>query len=126
MQTIEIPREAWAARLEEFTAAHRGWLTSVDVLDPALGAQPEIDKLPLIGVAAEQAHGGPVSIRISAGRSPVEYITHAIEAPSRIYVERREDGAELALEIESADGTKTILRFRVAALPETVDGIPRR
>ena len=27
------------------------------------------------------------------------------------------------LQVESADGTKTILRFRVTALPETVDGI---
>ena len=43
-------------------------------------------------------------------------------------IERADDGADAALEIESVHGTRTILRFRVAALPETVDGgrRPRR
>lgn len=46
-----------------------------------------------------------------------------IEAVTRIFLQRTGDGADAALELESADGTKTILRFRASALPETVDGI---
>jgi hypothetical protein len=33
------------------------------------------------------------------------------------------EGANAALEIESADETKTLLRFRSALLPEFVDGV---
>jgi hypothetical protein len=42
-----------------------------------------------------------------------------------IYLERTDDGADVALRIDSADGSATILRFRAAVLPEAVDGIVR-
>ncbi len=125
MQTVEVPREAWAQTLNEFTAIHEGWLVSLDVLGPTIGAQPEINNLPLLGVSADRAdHDG--TIMISAARSAGEHITHTIHAATRVYIERREDGADVALQIESADGMKTILRFRAVALPETLDGIVRR
>jgi len=38
MQTVEIPREAWAQTLNEFTAIHEGWLVSLDVLGADIGA----------------------------------------------------------------------------------------
>lgn len=125
MRTVEIPREAWTQTLNEFTVIHEGWLVSVDVLDPALGAQPEINDLPLLGVSAERVDRDG-TITISAACSATEHITHTIHSAIRVHIERREDGADLALQIESAEGTKTILRFRAAALPETVDGIVHR
>ena len=125
MRTVEIPREAWVEQLNEFTAIHEGWLVSLDVLGPEIGAQPEIVNLPLLGVSADRVdHDG--TIVVSVMLSPTEHFTHMIHGVTRIYIERADDGADAALEIESADGTRTILRFRVAALPETVDGIVRR
>jgi len=126
MRTVDIPREAWARTLNEFTAIHEGWLVSLDVLGPTIGAQPEMTNLPLLGVSAEPAdHDGAITIS-AAARSGAEYITHTIHAATRVCIERREDGADVALQIESADGTKNILRFRTAALPETLDGVVRR
>jgi hypothetical protein len=125
MRTVEIPREAWAQTLNEFTAIHEGWLVSLDVQGPVIGAQAEINNLPLLGISADRAdHDG--TIMISAGSLVGEHIIHTIHAATRVYIERREDGADVALQIESADGTKAILRFRVAALPETLDGVVRR
>lgn len=124
MQTIEIPRHAWVRQLNEFTIAHEGWLVSLDVLGAELGAQPEIVNLPLLGVSADRVnHDGTVAV--SVARSQTEHFTHIIEAVTRIYIERVDDGADAALQIESADGTRTILRLRATALPETVteDGI---
>ena len=124
MRTAELPREAWVQQLNEFSAIHDGWLVSLDVLDPEIGAQPEIDNLPLLGVSVDRIdHDG--TIAVSVARSATEHFTHIIHAVTRIYVERTDDGADAALEIESVDGTTTVLRFRVAALPETVDGIVR-
>jgi hypothetical protein len=124
MQTVEIPHEAWAPTLNSFTAIHQGWLVSLDVLGSTIRAQSEIRDLPLFSVATDTADHEE-AIAISASRSADERITHRVYAPTRVQLQRREDGAAVALQIESADGTKTILRFRTAALPETVDGIVR-
>lgn len=125
MQTVEIPREAWAQRLNEFTAIHEGWLVSLEVLAPGIGAQPEIRNLPLLGVSADRIDQDG-SIAVSVAGSATEHLTHIIHAVTRIYVARTDDGADAALQIESADGTRAILRFRAAVLPELVDGLVRQ
>jgi hypothetical protein len=121
MRTTEIPRADWSRVLAEFSATHDGWLVSLDILSPDLGAQPDIIDLPLVGATFEDLRAG--TLTISAGRSAVPEITHAIQAPRHLWVERTDAGADAALAIESADGATTILRLRTAALPETVDGI---
>ena len=121
MRTIEIAREAWVQQLNAFSAVHDGWLVSLDVLGPEIGAQPEIDNLPLLGIAVDR-NDHDRTIAISVARTATEHVTHIIKGVTRVYVERTDDGADAALEIESVDGVATILRFRVAALPETVDG----
>jgi hypothetical protein len=122
MQTTEITPESWFQRLDEFTAMHEGWLVSVDVLDPEIGAQPEIENLPLLGVSPDRIDHDP-TIVVSVARSATEHFTHVVRKVTHVYLERTDEGADAALQIESADGSKTILRFRTAALPETVDGI---
>jgi Family of unknown function (DUF5335) len=122
MRTAEIPREAWTSTLDGFSAMHDGWLVSLDVTSLSIGAQPELDNLPLVGVSAEPVDRGG-TITIAAGSAAGGYVAHTIHAPSRVLIERRDDGADVAMQIESADGTKAILRFRAVALPETVDGV---
>jgi hypothetical protein len=125
MQTLEIPREAWVHRLNEFTSIHDGWLVSLDVLGPDIGAQPQVDNLPLLGISADRSnHDG--TIAVSVGRSGTDQFTHIIHAVTHILVERTDEGADAALQIQSADGNTTIVRFRSAVLPETVDGVARR
>lgn len=124
MFTVEIPKTAWGERLNQFTAIHEGWLVSVDTLGD-LGAQTVIHNLPLLGVSVDRLdHDG--TIAISVARSAAEHATHMIEGVGRIHVEMTADGADAAMQLESIDGTKTILRFRATALPETVDGIVPR
>ncbi len=124
MQTIEVPREAWVERLDRFGAIHEGWLVSLDVLGPDIGAQPEIHDLPLLGISADRTeHNG--TIAVSVARSATDHVTHRVHAATRIYIERTDEGADAALRIDSADGSAAILRFRAAVLPEAVDGIVR-
>ncbi len=125
MQTVEIPRDRWPEALEEFSAVHEGWLVSVDVLASELGAQHEVHDLPLVGVMADPGDRGG-AIFISAARSAADHVTHVVHAPTRIWIERTDEGADVALQVEWADGTRTIVRFRTPALPETVDGVARR
>ena len=125
MQTAEIPRDAWSAVLEEFTRAHEGWLVAIDVLGADLGAQREIENLPLVGISADRSMRD-YSITISVEREADAHLTHIIHAVDRLFLERTDEGADLALLIQGADGVQTILRFRSAVPPERVDGTLRR
>lgn len=125
MQTVEVQPARWPRALAEFSARHEGWLISVDILAPTIGAQSEVHDLPLIGVVAEPHAGGGL-ITISAAKFDGEQITHTIHSPTRVWIERTNDGADAAMQIESAEGTKTIVRLKTPARPETVDGVVRR
>jgi hypothetical protein len=120
-QTFEVPRDEWSRELASFSAVHDNWLVSLEVLSPALGAQPEIVGMPLTGITFERWNGG--SIVIAAGRQPDAHVAHEIHEPTAVFVERTASGADVALLVEAADGTRAVLRLRAAALPETVDGL---
>jgi len=123
MQTIEVPQKDWSRRLDEFSALHDGWLVSVDVMGPAVGVQPQIRDLPLRGITAETGSRAP-AITIAAARQDGEQITHIIHSPTRVRLERTNEGADAALQIESREGTAAILRFRHVAPAESVDELP--
>jgi hypothetical protein len=121
MRTTEIPAREWTAFFDAFSRRHQGWLAKLSVLDPKLGAQVEAAELPLQGVVADPRGLG---IAISLGERPDD-MEHAVRHPRRVWVElagERDEG-EQALEIESADGTRAILEFRGAVLPEMVNGL---
>ena len=122
MRTVVFPRADWRTKLDEFSTVHKGWRMSLEQLTPDLGAQPEIEDLPLQGVAAELGRKDS-TITIAAGSKGLDQITHTIHTPTRVQLEQNDEGADVALEIESSDRVKAILRFTAPALPETVDGV---
>ena len=124
MQTVEIPRQSWTRQLDEFSAVHEGWLVTLEILTPDLGARPEIVDLPLVGVSLDRG-GHNDTIVVTVARTPTEHHSHPIRSATRVFIESADDGPAAALEVESADGSKTILRFRSTPRPETVDGIVR-
>ena len=120
--SIEIPPQDWRKALNEFTGVHEGWLVSLDVLSADLGAQREFEDLRLLGVSADPEHDDG-TIGVSVTSSQRQHLTHYILGVRHIHLERSDEGADVALQFESADGTRTILRFRSAVPAETVDGI---
>ena len=122
MRTVEVPRKDWARTLDEFSARHQGWLVSLDVLGPTLGVQPQIRELPLRGVTAESGPRGS-AITISAARFDGEQITHLIPSATHVRIERTNEGADVALEVESDEGLAAILRFKTTAPSTAVHGV---
>jgi hypothetical protein len=116
-----VPRTEWYRFFRDFSRRHEDWLVTVRILSPGLGSQLEARDLPLEGIVAGHAGHGPISIHM--GRSPQRHIEYQVTDPRQVWVELSADGAEEALDIESEDGTKTILEFRSAPLPQEVDGL---
>ena len=124
MRTVEVPQKEWAHALNEFSTTHEGSLISLDILAPTLGAQPQIRELPLRGVTAETTPRGS-AIMISAAQGDGEQVTHVIPSPTHVRIEQTNEGADLALQVESVEGVTVILRFKAAAPSASVDETAR-
>jgi hypothetical protein len=123
MKTKQIPKDEWSAFLDMFTRQHQGWLVKLEILDPEIGAQVEETGLTLEGVTDDWNQTSGHAITIMAGRDADKHITHSIKLPTQISLEQTDDGADVALSINSGEGTTALLSFRATALPETVDGV---
>ena len=87
--------------------------------------QRDFENLSLLGVSTDRFdHDGRLAISVSWSRS--EHLTHFVPSMERLVVERTAAGADAALWTAGPDGTRTVLRFRVATRSETVDGLVRR
>jgi len=80
----------------------------------------EARDLPLAGIVSRADASGPISLHL--GTTAERNIEHEIPSPRQIWVELSDQGAEEALGVMSEDGTKTIVEFRVRALPEDSAG----
>ena len=123
MPTREIPRENWNSFFDTFSRQHEGWLATLEVLGRDFGAQEEAHELPLEGVSISSGTNEAETIAISIGKTPESHISHTVLKPTHVWIEQTQDGADAALEIESEDDSKTLLRFRSSVPPELVDGV---
>ena len=120
--TRQIPRAEWTEFFNSFSRRHDGWLASLELLAPDMGALMEVHNRPLAGIVAELHRAGRNSITIIFGRFPSE-LTHMIAEPTRVWLKQTAQGADDVLEIECADGPTALLRFRSPRLSEEVDGM---
>ena len=115
MSVDDVPRRRWADVLEEFSRGHRGWLASVVTVDPGPKLVSHTELRPLESVTVAQTGG----VRVGFQGGPTVFV----EAPCTLGVDRTDDGAERALEIDTADAEFVRVTFRATALPEELDGI---
>ena len=123
MRLREIRPPEWDSFLHVFSQQHEGWLVTVEEVPRAAGgARTEARELPLQGVFANPHEH---SISIALGRTPEQHLTHTVTHPERILVEQSDAGADEALTIERQSGRATRIKFKTAARPEEVDGLPK-
>ena len=123
MATKEIPREEWTRFLDTFSCQHEGWLATLEIFGAEIGAQQEARDLPLEGITATPTDDESQLISINLGDTAEDHVTHTITEPTRLWLEQTSEGANAALEIESADKVKTLFRFRSALPADMVDGV---
>jgi hypothetical protein len=116
MTTREIPSGQWSDFMDRFTSQHAGWLVNMEVLANGY-TQVDAHALPFQRLALES---GCITVEIG-DRST--HVRNVISGPARVCLDETPEGAHEAVEIAAADGALTRLRFRVAMLTESVDGI---
>ncbi|HEX5085626.1 MAG TPA: DUF5335 family protein [Blastocatellia bacterium] len=109
----EIKRDQWARFFDEFSKRNLSRPTRMETFGD-LGAQEEEQNLPLNGVSVnEKGTDAPqIEIMLGAGSAGDErHLTHTIARAARVFTKTSADGRDEALEIEDADGVKTLLQF---------------
>jgi hypothetical protein len=122
MQTTQITKTEWPNFFNSFSRKHEGWLATLEIFGPDIGAQTEERELPFEGITDEWSEAKGDTITIMAGKSDA-HVTHTISRPTEVSLEQTDEGADTALAIKSSDGTTALLRFRSPVLPEMVDGL---
>jgi hypothetical protein len=116
MSVRDVPRCEWPAFLEGFSRRHCAWIGAIHGL---VGGAPvtHIPSVTLKSVTLDSEVSDRV-LRIMF----VNGISLCAAQPSVLRVQT-DDGADRALEVETADGGFIRLAFRAAALPEQLDGM---
>jgi hypothetical protein len=111
MQTREIPQTDWPRFIHSFSSRHQGWLVNVEVFGPNIGAQVQGTGLVLQGLTNESDAMNRNSIVIMAGNRIDDHVTHSINRPTQMSLEKTDNGMDAALCITAEDGTRTLLSF---------------
>jgi hypothetical protein len=122
MPTREIQRNEWVSFFDSFSSRHRGWLATVEIMDPEIGDQTEARDLPLEGITVELNERGPDQIEIIVGNQTDRHVSNTVVDPKQVWLKSSDDGADEVLEIKRENET-VLIRFRSAMLPELVDGL---
>ena len=112
--TKEIPRESWDKFFSRFSDDHETQFVAVEVMGSDIGAQVEGRSLLLSGISRADEDNQSLALMFDSVNG--EHVTHMVNKPTRVWVQRAPDNTDEALEIESADGTRTLVRL---GLPET-------
>jgi hypothetical protein len=117
--TQEVPREQWSYFFDVFSRRHQDWLATLEVLAPDIGAQVAGESLRFACISAD-LKDSENTIAIALGATPEAHMTHLISDPARVTLERSEldRGTFETLAVESADGTRTLVRFLCGEIPD--------
>lgn len=123
MRTREITRPEWPQFFDSFSRQHEGWLVTLQILGSDIGAQVEERELAFEGIVVDHRGLKGDKIAIMTGAATDSHITHSITHPTQVSLEQTDNGADVALAIRAENDMTTLLTFRVAVLPETVDAV---
>jgi HSP20 family molecular chaperone IbpA len=111
--TQQIPKDHWSEFANDVSRLYQGWDATIEVLGPEFGAQPEAQALPFQGLSFESKGGSAAGdILIEVGDVEPAYEAHRVDHPSALRMVASIPGVEADIEIESEDGTTTVVRLR--------------
>ncbi len=111
-QTQEIFRDQWAVFLDEFTREHRGSHARLEVIGGDAGAQVEVEDRQLEGASVDYKDGEcTVWVNFMSGPRPGDHLAHGAHGVKALRSLPPSAGQGAVLEVESGDGTRTVLEL---------------
>jgi Family of unknown function (DUF5335) len=110
--TSEIARDGWREYFDELSRELGATQAAVEIEGSDLGAQVEAEGLVLTGISYDDRDDVLV-VGLSPG-GPDEVLEHVVSAPQRIVVETADGILPAAVDVEDAEGHRTLLRLRPA------------
>ena len=111
METMEIARGEWQHFLDDFSKRHEGEIASVQVIGDDIGAQREATAMPFVGISADDAGSAKNSISVMLGFDAEDHFEHLISHPTHLWLKSDKEHVRDVLEIDTADGTKTVVQL---------------
>jgi len=121
MSSRDLAQPSWRDELDSFSRKHAGWRVSLRTTDPGGEETFAARDVPLIGVARTAPDTKDIEVALGDRR---EHVAHIVADATAVRVELTAEGADRALVIDSADGTRTTLQFASPMRSEEVDGVP--
>ena len=112
MRTHDISGDQWRSFFNDFSQLHQDEHVNVETIGGRdHDVQPRLCDLPLLGIVSARRESAQEEwIEVVARDASGAPATHAIADPSRV-CQAEENGRTVALQIESADGSITMIRF---------------
>ena len=120
MATREIDQAEWTSFFDAFSRQHNGWLVTIEATGTEIGPKIERQNLRLRRLTWQPQES---VISVALETQTLGHLTHIVARPTHVRVEQASTGADTALQIQSIDASSTLIRFRSAALPESLDGL---
>ena len=111
----EIARSNWTFFFNGFSRLHEGWRVTIEEVGAGPGAHTVASDMAFEGIADLGA-----TLTIMVAESPARHIAHTVPAPVQVLLDQSQvsQGFGEVLEIVSAGGMRTLLRFHAPVLPE--------
>jgi hypothetical protein len=111
-KTQDVAPDRWTPFLAEFTRENRGAHARLTVIgvNTDVGVSVETENRPFDGVSAD-LKDGEHTVWISFGSGVRDHTTHSVPRATAIRTLAAVEGGGTVLEVESADGTKTLLEL---------------
>ena len=103
----EIPESEWAAALDAFTRRNAGRLATLEVDDPAIGAQPQQRDIPFLGAAFDH-HDRRIELMLGEMDDKSRHLTRGIEDVQHLDLLKDSTGRDWVLRVAHGSG-QTIL-----------------
>jgi hypothetical protein len=113
--TREIPPPQWRRVLDDLSRVHEGASVRLLVLDDDHGPQTHGETFRLAGLTSD---GGPGRESISAILAGSAHVTHIIDRPRSLHVERRWESRTANVQVVDGNGTRTLISLGPPVLPE--------
>jgi Family of unknown function (DUF5335) len=114
--TDELPRDRWRIYFDDLSRGLATMQATVEIDAPDLGAQVQAEGLVLSGISYDDRDDVLV-VGLSPGGA-AESLEHLVSSPQRIRVESLDDILPSTIEVEDAEGERTLVRLQAApALP---------